>query len=259
MKYTLKIIFLVFFINNLCAQQHELGIGINGYKGFKDNGSNIDTSGYSHTKSIVTFNPILTYNFINKKHTEFIFHIGYFYEPSTTNQKSTVSSPSYVSTSFDRGNRLSKSWFFKLGIGKRYNFENFIFISAINIPMEFNYYYSYDYYTYYYGNGTLTSFSETHDKLAPTLNTGINLQQSFYYKLCNKFLIGFDLNVGYNIGIINGTRNYSSNNTNYNPYSTSPTSQTIKYKYQMSSQISFVPVINVRYILPIKKEEKPKQ
>jgi hypothetical protein len=250
---------LLFFgsINTAAFCQHyELGLGLNAYSSLRNNSTTSETGSYSKTKRTYSSNPVLTFNFVNNRNTDFFIHAGYFYEPSKTDEKSGSNfSTSYASYTY--GNTLAQSVFIRPGIGKRYNFEKLHFISAVNIPFQYIFYNHANSTFSEYNNGGQSSYSSYYaDKAAPTFNIGLSLQQSFYYKILKNFMAGMDLNMTLNCNVINGTETRSQGySDNGNPSIIED--QTIKYRFQTFTQLLFRPVISIKYILPAKNAGLP--
>jgi hypothetical protein len=245
---------LTFFFGSIATvafcQQYELGIGLNAYSSARNNSTTSDTSSFSKTKRTYSSNPVLTFNYVNSKNTDFLIHVGYFYEPSTLDQK-------YGYSNYTYGNILTQSVFLRAGIGKRYNFEKLYFTSAVNIPFQYIFYSQNNSTFSEYNNLGQKTYSQSEtDKAAPTFNIGLSLQQSFYYKICKNFMAGMDLNMTLNCNIINGTETYTSNYYNISGTS-SPSNRTTNYKFQTFTQLLFRPVVSVKYILPAKNAGLP--
>jgi hypothetical protein len=231
------------------AQGNELGISVLSYSTINTNYYQADTVAHNRIKSIISFQPVLTYNHISSKNIDLSVQAGFFYSPRTTNDKSSdqVSTIYYTRVKF-----LQKAVYIKIGFAKRNYLNKLILISGINIPFQATYSTKVENYrsTYNIGNDTLIAAYQYHDSFAPEYTTGINLQQSFYYPISKRFYLGIDLNLGFIASIMNGKRHMLESEVNYiNPSNSYSSDVELIYKTNIQTSLFFQPSISLKYNL----------
>ncbi len=245
-KYLFSVICSI-LVSDVSAQGNEFGISVLSYNTFNTNYYQADTVVHSRMKSIISFQPVLTYNHISSKDIDFSAQVGFFYTPRTTNDKSSDQTSTIYYT---RGNFLQKAVYIRLGIAKRSYFGKLILISGINIPFQATYSTKVHNYrsTYNISNDTLIAAYQYHDSFAPEYMTGITLQQSFYYPLVRHLYLGIDFNLGFIATTMNGKRHKLESEVNYaNPSNSYSSDVELIYKTNIKTSLFFQPSISLKY------------
>jgi hypothetical protein len=246
MRIHLSILASCLVIGQCFSQRNEIGIAVASSNIYNTNESARDSSSSSKMHN-VAIQEVLTLNHVNSKGTDFFAHLGFFYMPmSVVNRSSSEAAGNY---GVNHSNGLRKSAYLKLGLARRYQVGSLTLIAGVNASFEYLFYSHYRYYYAYYENNELTSSNETFDTRAPAYNLVLNLQQSVYYPLGKKFLIGMDLNLGVQMNLTNGDRIYDVVSINLQSQ-VSDRKRTI-YHSDLSSTINlnFNPAVSLRYIL----------
>ncbi len=252
MKFIFTIIFLTAFYFQSKAQYHELGLSILKYDHHRTNYTFPDTSNYAVSKGIGSFQPVLLYTYVTKKNTDLFCQAGYFFTSQKASEKSYTSGSL---THYDYNYVSQKSFFFKLGIAKRYNRDKLSFISGVNIPAECIYYrHAEKNIEAYNGNIHASSTQDTYT-FNPEYITGIFLQQSVFYKLTKRIYLGVDMNIGMRVTIINAAEvRTTSYKDLVNPVNNYDTQTSIENKRNVDCALTFIPTLSVKY--NFKKHDK---
>ena len=227
------------------AQQHEIGIAVLSYDGANSNYSLGDKSTNQVYKSN-NLQPVLTYNYINKKNTDFYLQAGYFY----TKKSDVQSYKGYNRYGKYENTHITKSTYLKLGIAKRFEFGKLLIITGVNLPFEFRFYDEENSSTNEVDSTTNIPlyYAGFYNKQSPIYITGLNLHISFYYQVIKNLYLGADLNLGYQTTIYNGKQHYKKDYVYYNsPSNNSTDEQIVSHKVSSYNSLNFQPTVGIRY------------
>jgi hypothetical protein len=232
------------------AQKHEIGIAVLSYDGSNFNYSLSDKA-TNQTYKANKLQPVLTYNYINAKNTDFYLQAGYFHTKTTDlqNYKGYNLYGKYVDT------RITKSTYLKLGIAKRFEFGKLLLITGVNMPFEYNFY---DVETSSTNEINSTTnlpsyYMGFYNKQSPIYVTGLNLHLSFYYQLIKNLYLGADLNLGCQTTIYKGNQHYKKEWVYYDAPANNNTNEQVVSLKKFHNSLNFQPTVGIRYCFLKKK------
>src|ERR1043166_3095444 len=134
-RISLLFAFCLISISWAYSQRNEIGIAATtlGYSHTNDSASDTNFIGKTDALSV---QPVLTFNHVTAKNTDYFIHVGFFYLPGSDNGKN--SNP--TSGVYSKANTLKKSTYLKLGTAKRFEVGKLLLIAGVNISFEYQFF-----------------------------------------------------------------------------------------------------------------------
>ena len=239
-----SIVIIVITVHATFAQTTELSVNINSFSSTRYNLSLQDSSYRRSYSNIFSFKPTLGVEYSNKNSNEFFINIGYFSEPF---YDSTFYKENINAFRISAYKRVTKSYFIRIGIGKRFYYKNYTLSTKASVPIQLNHVNTQisDKYIVDSLFSTL-SYTREYDSQPLTIRTGLMFTESLKYKVYKNFHIGFDINFIFSKSFQSGKR-IQEVKTTTGGVVTNEISNQYNYKYNSSTEFGITPQFSVIY------------